>query len=63
LAYIHGFDAGIDLLCAKAKLTNPAICEDIRELANKMAEETAETMRSMLGQNKAVVISLVLNRM
>lgn len=58
LAYIHGFDAGIDLLCAKAKLSNPAIAEGIRELADKMAEETAKTLRSMLGEEKAAVISL-----
>jgi len=47
LAYIHGFDAGIDLLCAKAKLSNPAISENVKELAGKMAEETAETLRSL----------------
>jgi hypothetical protein len=50
LAYIHGFDAGIDLLCAKARLSNPAIAEPIRNLADKMAEETAETLRSMLAR-------------
>jgi hypothetical protein len=60
LAYIHGFDAGIDLLCAKAKLSSPAIAEEIRNLADKMAEETAETLRSMLGEKKAVIISLSL---
>lgn len=58
LAYIHGFDAGIDLPCAKAKLSSPAIAEDIRKLADKLAEETAETMGSMLGENKAALISL-----
>jgi len=58
LAYIHGFDAGIDLLCAKAKISNPAIAAGIRELADKMAEETAKTLRSMLGEEKAAVISL-----
>jgi hypothetical protein len=61
LAYIHGFDAGIDLLCAKAKLSNPVIAAAIRELADKMAEETAKTLRSMLGQEKATVVSLVLD--
>jgi len=60
LAYIHGFDAGIALLCAKAKSSNPAMAAGIRELANKMAEETAETLRSMLGEKSAVVISLAL---
>lgn len=35
MAYIHGFDAGIDLLCSKAKLSNPAIAESVRELAGK----------------------------
>ncbi len=60
LAYIHGFHAGIDLLCSKAKVSNPAIAAAIRELADKMAEETAKTLRSMLGQEKAMVISVAL---
>jgi hypothetical protein len=60
LAYIHGFDAGINLLCAKAKLSNPAIAKHIRELADKMAEETAKTLRTMLGEEKAVVITVAL---
>lgn len=60
LAYIHGFDAGIDLLCAKAKVSNPVIAAAIRELADKMAEETAKTLRSMLGEEKAMVISVAL---
>jgi hypothetical protein len=47
LAYIHGFDAGIDLLCLKAKLSHPAVAESIRELAGKMAEEIAQTLRSL----------------
>jgi hypothetical protein len=54
MAYIHGFDAGIDLLCAKAKLSNPAIAESVRELAGKMAEETAETLRSMKDQKRLI---------
>ncbi len=58
LAYIHGFDAGIDLLCAKAKLSNPAVAEAVRELANRMAEETAKTLRAKLGEKKAVVMSV-----
>ncbi len=62
LAYIHGFDAGIDLLCAKAKSLNPAMAEGIRELANKMAEETAEKLRSMMGTKDVTVISLLLYR-
>lgn len=52
LAYIHGFDAGIDLLCARARLSNPAIAEDIKELAAKMAEEIAKTLRSILGEKE-----------
>ena len=60
LAYIHGFDAGIDLLCAKARLSNPTIAEGIRNLADKMAEETAEALRLMLGEKDAAVISLSL---
>jgi hypothetical protein len=54
LAYIHGFDAGIDFLCAKAKLSNPALAETVRELAGKMAEETAETLRSMKDKRKLI---------
>ena len=53
LAYIHGFDAGIDLLRTKAKLSNPTIAEDIRELTDRLAEETAKTLRSMLGERRA----------
>ena len=52
LAYIHGFDAGIDLLCAKARLSHPAIAENVRELAGKMAEETAATLRSLTQKKK-----------
>ena len=59
-AYIHGFDAGIDLLCAKIKLSNPAVADGVRELADKMAEETARTLRSMLGEKRATVVSLAL---
>lgn len=58
LAYIHGFDAAIDLLCAKAKLSNPALAEGIVELAAKMAEETATTLRSMLGIKERLLPSL-----
>jgi len=42
LAYIHGFDAGIHLLCEKAKLSSPAIADDVRKLANEMFEEAAK---------------------
>ena len=54
LAYIHGFDAGVDLLCAKARLSNPAIAENVRELAGKMAEETAETLRAMKDKKRLI---------
>jgi hypothetical protein len=54
LAYIHGFDAGIDLLCAKAKLSHPAIAENVKELAGKMAEETAATLRSLTQKKKLI---------
>jgi hypothetical protein len=54
LAYIHGFDAGIDLLCAKAKLSHPAIAENVKELAGKMAEETAATLRSLTERKKLI---------
>ena len=55
LAYVHGFDAGIDLLCAKAKLSVPFLAEGIVELAAKMAEETAMTLRSMLGKKEPLL--------
>jgi hypothetical protein len=54
-AYIHGFDAGIDLLCARIKLSNPAMAEAVREVADKMAEETAKALRSMLGEKGVTV--------
>ncbi len=54
LAYIHGFDAGVDLLCAKARLSHPAIAENVRELAGKMAEETAETLRAMKDKKRLI---------
>ena len=54
LAYIHGFDAGIDLLCAKARLSHPAIAENVKELPGKLAEETAATLRSLTEQKKLI---------
>jgi len=62
LAYIHGFDAGIDLLCAKANLSNPAIAENVKELAGKMAEETAETLRSILDKKQQLTSGTALRR-
>ena len=62
LAYIHGFDAGIDLLCAKAEFANPAIAECVRELARGMAEETAKTLRSLIGEKKEIILSVALYR-
>jgi hypothetical protein len=62
LAYIHGFDAGIDLLCAKAEFSNPAIAEGVRELARGMAEETAKTLRSLIGEKKEIIVRLALYR-
>jgi hypothetical protein len=56
-AYIHGFDAGIDLLCAKAKVSNPAIAQGIRELADKMAEETAETLRTLMHDKSCTIVA------
>jgi hypothetical protein len=57
LAYIHGFDAGIDLLCAKAGLSDPSLAQGIRQLADKMAEETAEALRSLMHENSYVIIA------
>jgi hypothetical protein len=62
LAYIHGFDAGIDLLCAKAEFSNPAIAESVKELARGMAEETAKTLRSLIGEKKEIIVRLALYR-
>jgi hypothetical protein len=53
LAYIHGFDAGMELLCAKARLSNPEIAESVKELAGKIAEETAEALRSLTDKENA----------
>jgi hypothetical protein len=57
LAYIHGFDAAIALLGAKAKLSNPEISQGMKELADKMAEETAYTLRSMQEQKERLLQS------
>jgi hypothetical protein len=57
LAYIHGFDAGIDLLCAKAKVSDPAIAQSVRQLADKMAEETAASLRSSLRDNRCIILA------
>ncbi|MGC1483901.1 MAG: hypothetical protein WA789_08915 [Candidatus Acidiferrum sp.] len=58
LAYIHGFDAGIDLLCAKAKLSNPPLAEAVKELAGKLAEETAQTLRSLMDKKSEIILGL-----
>lgn len=57
LAYIHGFDAGIDLLCARARISNPAIAEGMMELAAILATETAKTLRSMLSEKERLLQS------
>jgi hypothetical protein len=62
LAYIHGFDAGIDLLCAKAKLSDPVLAQGIRELADKMAEETADTLRSLMREHRQMILSHTFHR-
>jgi len=58
LAYIHGFVSGIELLCARADCSNPAIAEGIRELAHGMADENREALRSMLSKRKEIVAGL-----
>lgn len=58
LAYIHGFDAGIDLLCARAAWSDPAIAESVRELANELTEETARTLRSLRGDKREIIVGL-----
>jgi hypothetical protein len=45
------------LLCAKAKLSHPAISENVKELAGKMAEETAATLRSLTEKKKRLTTS------
>jgi hypothetical protein len=62
LAYIHGFDAGMELLCAKARLSNPEIAESVKGLAGKIAEETAETLRSLTGKKKLLAAKIALHR-
>jgi hypothetical protein len=61
LAYIHGFDAGMDLLCAKARLSKPEIAESVKELAGKIAEETAETLRSLTAKKKVLAAKIALH--
>ena len=61
LAYIHGFDAGMELLCAKARLSNPEIAESVKELAGKIAEETAETLRSLTDKKKALAAKIAMH--
>jgi hypothetical protein len=61
LAYIHGFDAGMELLCAKARLSNPEIAESVKDLAGKIAEETAETVRSLTDKNKALATKIAMH--
>jgi hypothetical protein len=62
LAYIHGFDAGMELLCAKARLSHPEIAESVKELAGKIAEETAETLRSLTSKKKVLASKIALRR-
>jgi hypothetical protein len=61
LAYIHGFDAGIDLLCTKVKLSKPEIAEIVKELAGKIAEETAEALRSLSDKKKVLAAKIALH--
>ncbi|MGB8473376.1 MAG: hypothetical protein WCE61_04740 [Candidatus Acidiferrum sp.] len=58
LAYVHGFDAGINLLCEKAKFSSPAIAEDVRKLANEMIEETARRLRALRHDKEKVFVGL-----
>lgn len=62
LAYIHGFDAGIHLLCEKAKLSSPALAEDVRKLANEIFEEAARTLRALRTDNDEVNIRFTMRR-
>lgn len=62
LAYIHGFDAAMELLCAKAKLSKPEIAESVKELAGKITEETAETLRSLTSKKKVLASQIALHR-
>ena len=56
LAYIHGFNSGVELLCAKAEFSNPAIAEGVRELASGMTDENTEALRSLMNtQNETIV--------
>lgn len=62
LAYVHGFDAGISLLCEKARLSSPAIAEEVRELVKEMVEETARTLRSLSPNRKEIIFGLFLHQ-
>ena len=61
LAYIHGFDAGMDLLCAKASVSKPEIAASVKELAGKIAEETAETLRSLTDKKKVLAAKIAMH--
>jgi hypothetical protein len=62
LAYFHGFDAGIGLLCAKAGLSDPSLAQGLRQLADKMAEETAEALRFLMHEDSYIIITQTLYR-
>ena len=56
LAYVHGFNSGIELLCDRAELSHPAIAEHVRELARGMADENKEALRSMMSEPKDISV-------
>jgi hypothetical protein len=62
LGYIHGFDAGMDLLCTKARLSKPEIAQSVKELACKIVEETAETLGSLTGKEKMISSKAAVHR-
>jgi len=62
LGYIHGFDAGMDLLCTKARLSKPEIAQSVKELACKIVEETAETLRSLTDKEKIISSRVAVHR-
>jgi len=61
LAYIHGFDAGMHLLCAKVRLSKPEIAQSVMDLAGKIAEETAETLRSLTDKKKGLAAKIAMH--
>ena len=62
LAYIHGFEAGIELLCDRVALSNSGIAEILRALARGMANENTEALRSVMSQQREIIFGVAFYR-